>query len=134
LSKPIREHDPYRDQMRDQHRTSRLERRKGGGWVYVGVTLDSAGVLIVDFTTGSNKGGRFQPLRFRWAMDGTLPEIQGVVTGVAPGDVIFTLPGLYAPITLDPAALDMPIPGVDPDTGLHVAFEVRANGDVVFVG
>jgi hypothetical protein len=131
MTVPVRETTPYRDQVKTERRAGWLERRSGGSWIDVLPTGDPD--IDADhpgFTNGSNFGGGYQDLRFRWLMDGNV-EIEGVVTGVSAGDVIFTLPPpLYTP----DLGGNLPVAGVDPNTGLHVGFEIRTNGDVVFLG
>lgn len=96
----------------------RLKHRSCGPWVNVG---DPG---APPFTNGANAGGGLTPMRFRVLLGGGI-EIQGSVTGVALGDVIFTLPAGYRPDSeLRLAASD--------DTGAFVAFRILASGDVIY--
>lgn len=70
----------------------------------------------------ANAGGGLAPLRFRRTLDGSV-EIQGSVTGGAPGTVIFTLPEEFRP------DFELHQPGSD-DTGAFMVIVVKANGDV----
>lgn len=124
MSRPITEYTPPRDQAAHGFRTAQLERQTGGSWIYVG-----SGAPAPNFTNGGNMGGDWQTLRFRWLLDGGI-DIEGVVTGVSPGDVIFTLP---SPLYIRDPDGDLPVPGVNIADGSHAAFTIKSNGDVVYL-
>jgi len=103
--------------------TEMLRRRAHGPWHYIGEPGEAP------YQNGSTMAPTAEipdpvPLRYRQLLGGGL-EIQGDVTGVEPGDIVFTLPEVAR---LDH---DVPFSGHD-DQGNYVACRLYANGDFVF--
>lgn len=123
--KPLQIDDEWAKLRGHRRELDRLRARAHGRWVYVGGTWPGS----PDFLAGSNMDPTAAipnpvPLRFRWLLGGGL-EIQGDVTGVAPGDTVFVLPDQYR---LDH---DVPVHSHD-DAGVYVPCRLLATGEFIY--
>jgi hypothetical protein len=103
--------------------TEHLVRRSDAPWRYAGVDG------FADFINGANAAPTDTipdpvPLRIRLKVGGGL-ELQGDLTGLAPGDIICNFPDPYRP------DFDTPLAGHD-DAGNYVPCRFYATGDLVY--